>query len=185
MAGVHPYPTLLLRGIVIAMLGLALGACTQENGLEDLEQFINKTRMEKGQVEPLPQFKHHETFSYAAGEERDPFRNWQTDALAELDREQDNNGPRPDARRPREVLEEFPLDALKLRGTLRMAGTPWALIEAPDGIVYKVRPGNHMGKNFGEIKRIDENTVVLNEIVSNGLGGWRNRETTLSVGDEQ
>ncbi len=167
------------------LLTLLLAACGDERGLEDLEQFINKARMEKGQVEPLPRFRSTETFQYAAGDERDPFRNWQIDSLAALDRQDDRSGLRPDVRRPRETLEEFPLDALRLRGTLRLAGTPWALVEAPDGTVHKVRPGNHMGKNFGEIKRIEENSVVLAEIVSNGLGGWRERETTLSIADDQ
>ena len=175
-------PVRLLAPFVCALL---LSACGNEQGLEDLEQFINKARMERGKVEPLPRFQSRETFVYAANELRDPFRNWQVDNLAELDNAEDKTGLRPDINRPRETLESFPLDALRLRGTLRLADTPWALVEAPDGIVYKVRPGNHMGKNFGEIKRIEENSVVLAEIVSNGLGGWRKRETTLSIADER
>ncbi len=174
-----------IRLLVPAVCALLLGGCGDERGLEDLEKFINKARMERGRVEPLPRFKLRETFRYAAAGERDPFRNWQVDSLAALADNRDKTGLRPDIDRPRETLESFPLDALRLRGTLRLADTPWALVEAPDGIVYKVRPGNHMGKNFGEIRRIEENSVVLAEIVSDGLGGWRKRETTLSIADER
>ncbi len=173
-------------GKVCALVFFAtlLNGCGNELGLEDLEQFINKARMKKGTVSPLPVFKKLETFTYSAAEERDPFRNWQIEDVADLDAPVSQNGLRPDARRPREQLEQFPLDALKLRGTLSFNDTRWALIEAPDRIVYKVRSGNYLGKNYGKITDIGVNTLMLNEIVSDGLGGWQNREATLSVDDE-
>ncbi len=168
---------------LILLTSLAAG-CSNDQGLEDLEQFINQARMKKGSVAPLPVFKELKTFTYHAEKERDPFRNWQVEDVADLDAPVNQNGLRPDAKRPREQLEQFPLDALKLRGTLTFDDTRWALIEAPDSIVYKVRRGNYLGKNYGKITDIGINKLMLTEIVSDGLGGWQNREAILSVDDE-
>jgi len=172
------------KACALFFLATLLTGCGNELGLDDLEQFINEARMKKGSVSPLPVFKELETFTYNATDERDPFRNWQVEDVADLDAPVSQNGLRPDARRRREQLEQFPLDALKLRGTLSFDDTRWALVEAPDRIVYKVRSGSYLGKNYGKITNIGVNKLMLNEIVSDGLGGWQNREATLSVDDE-
>src|SRR3546814_16817910 len=61
---------------------------------------------------------------------RDPF------VLVEPRNEQANpNGPRPDLRRNREALEEYPLDALRLVGTIKTPAGTFALVKEPDGVV--------------------------------------------------
>jgi len=160
----------------------ALSGCSQK-GLEDLEQFINQARMEKGQVAPLPKFKPVESFLYTAYQSRDPFRNWQVDPI-DIAKNNAANGLQPDTKRPREKLESFPLDSLHLRGTLKIGKTRWALIGSPDNIVYKVKTGNHLGRNFGKIDSIKEDTIELTEIVSDGLGGWQKRKATITSKSE-
>ncbi|MBI1194245.1 MAG: pilus assembly protein PilP [Gammaproteobacteria bacterium] len=161
----------------------ALSGCSQ-SGLEDLEQFINQARMEKGSVTPLPKFKPAETFIYTAYDSRDPFRNWQLESLEDLAKNGSGHGLQPDTKRPREKLENFPLDSLHLRGTLEIGEVRWALIGSPDNIVYKVKTGNHLGRNFGRIDSIKEDTIHLTEIVSDGLGGWQERKSTLTSKSE-
>ncbi len=162
---------------------VALAGCSQ-SGLEDLEQFINQARMEKGTVAPLPKFKPVETFVYSAFDARDPFRNWQIEPLDDVAKNGSNNGLQPDTKRPREKLEKFPLDSLHLRGTLTIGKVRWALIGSPDNIVFRVKTGNHMGRNFGKIDSITEDTILLTEIVSDGLGGWQKRKSTLTSSSE-
>lgn len=176
-------PTWALRRLLPLVAVAALSGCGQ-SGLEDLEQFINQARMEKGSVTPLPKFKPAETFIYSAYDSRDPFRNWQLDSLEDLTANGARNGLQPDTKRPREKLENFPLDSLHLRGTLEIGKVKWALIGSPDNIVYKVKAGNHLGRNFGRIDSIKEDTVYLTEIVSDGLGGWQERKSTLTSKSE-
>ena len=175
--------TLSVCGRILPLLVVvAMSGCSQ-GGLEDLEQFINRARMEKGKVAPLPKFKPVETFVYTAYDARDPFQNWQLEPL-DVTKNSPGSGLQPDTKRPRERLEQFPLDSLRLHGTLVIGKVRWALIGSPDNIVYSVRVGNHVGRNFGRIDSIREDTLDLTEIVSDGLGGWQKRKATLSSKSE-
>src|SRR3546814_16618028 len=90
---------------------------------------------------------------------RDPF------VLVEPRNEQANpNGPRPDLRRNREALEEYPLDALRMVGTITTPAGTFALVKAPDGVVHRVAVHAHMGQNYGEVVRISESEVSLLEL---------------------
>ena len=91
------------------------------------------------------------------------------------------SGPRPDADRPRQPLEQFPLDALQMVGVLDFAGAHYAMIKAPDGIVYRVAVGGYMGQNYGRVTRIEADRVDLEETVPNGFGGWDQRPAALRM----
>jgi type IV pilus assembly protein PilP len=79
---------------------------------------------------------------------------------------------RPNPDRPRQYLERFPLDSLKLVGTLRLGKDVYALVQDPHGIVHRVTYGNYLGQNDGKIVAIHPNGLVLREILANGTGGW-------------
>lgn len=79
---------------------------------------------------------------------------------------------RPSASRPRQYLERFPLDSLKLVGLISVGKRIYALIQDPHGIVHRVTYGNYLGQNDGKIIAIHSNGLVLREILPNGTGGW-------------
>ncbi len=93
------------------------------------------------------------------------------------------SGIRPDVNRPREALEEYPLDSLRMVGTLEQGGQMWALVRAEDGTIHRVQPGNYVGQNYGRITRITESKIELVEIVPDGLGGWMERPATLALSE--
>jgi type IV pilus assembly protein PilP len=66
-------------------------------------------------------------------------------------------------------------------GTVKMAGSLWALVRAADGTIHRVRVGNHMGRNFGRITRIGEGGIELVEIVPDAQGGWLERAAMMSL----
>ena len=41
-----------------------------------------------------------------------------------------------------------------------------------------------MGQNYGRIIRITDDKVDLVEIIPNGLGGWRERESAIALSEE-
>ena len=45
--------------------------------------------------------------------------------------------------------------------------------------------GDYMGMETGKILAIDENKIELLEIVSDGTGGWVERERTVNLGGAQ
>jgi len=51
----------------------------------------------------------------------------------------------PDMDRPKEALEEYPLDSLKMVGYLYRNKVGYAVIRATDGKLHRVKAGNYIG----------------------------------------
>ena len=168
-------------------VGLMMGltACTQESGFSDLDRFMEETRAKpRGFVEPLPEFKSYEAFSYTAADRRSPFEPPIDVELTMLD-EQPVSDVEPDLDRPKEVLENFGLTSLTMVGTLKgESGSLFALIRDNAGGIHRVKTGNYMGQNYGRVIGVNESRVELIEIVPNGRGGWVERPRSLSLNDE-
>jgi len=153
----------------VAVTGLA--GCSSADS--DLHQFIQQTEAQPGgHVEPLPEIKPYETFVYDDENLRSPFVPSQATGF---------NSVRPDSKRPREFLEQFSLDTLKMVGTLRIAGTMYGLVQTRDGIVHRVTVGNYMGQNDGQILDILPSKIDLTEIVPDGLGGYMKRPAAVGL----
>ncbi len=153
------------------------GCSSYEKRHAGLKAYMDEVKSRPAQeVEPIPQFATFDSHSYSAGNLRDPFRPPQVRKLA--------SGVQPDTNRPKEKLEAFPLDALRMVGTLGRAGDIWALISAPDGSVYRIATGNHIGQNFGKVERVTVNQVSILETVPDGLGGWKKRQVTMTLSEQ-
>ncbi len=168
----------------VPVLAALLVGCSS-SGMSDLQQFVAEAKAKKGQVEPLPEFKPAETFVYSAGDLKDPFETWKSEVKPTEEVNKVVAGIRPDVRRRREVLENYPLDTLRMIGSVEFKSQRWGLVKAPDGIIYRVRPDNYLGQNYGRIVEVTENKLILTEIVPDGLGGWQERQATLSVGEDE
>ena len=68
-------------------------------------------------------------------------------------------------------------------GTLELGETNYGLIQDSDGLVHRVIPGNYMGQNDGRIVAIDDSKIQLVEIISDGIGGYLEREAAVSLAD--
>lgn len=166
------------RLLVAAALLAALAGCG--SGMSDLEDFVAQEKAKKStKIEPIPQIKQYEAFVYAPGTRRDPFvpetQERQASALASA------SGVLPDIHRNKEPLEEFPLDSLRMMGTIDAGGKAFALIKAPDNVIHRVTTGDHLGQNYGAITHIDDTEVKLTEIVPDGFGGWMQRPASLAL----
>lgn len=160
---------------------LLLAGCAQD--MDDLEAYALevKSRTSKS-IDPIPQVKAFEPFHYEAKDRRDPF----TPLLQSRDENAASGGGgsgpvRPDFNRPREPLEEFTLDSLRMVGTLTIQGKAYALMRAPDAVVHRVTVGDHMGQNYGKITAISETEVTITEIIQDGFGGWIQRPATVAL----
>ncbi|MCC7489816.1 MAG: pilus assembly protein PilP, partial [Gammaproteobacteria bacterium] len=120
--------------MLLPLLALSVAGCV--GGNDDLDKYINDVKARPGgRIEPLPQVKPYETFTYEAQSLRSPF-------APDSPKGRANAGPRPEANRPKEYLEQFPLDTLKMVGTLQKDHQRYALLQAQDGLVHRVVPGN-------------------------------------------
>jgi len=167
--------------ILLAALAL-LGGCAGD-GMDDLRDFVKNAHADKKpRVEPLPDIKPYEAFAYSAADLMDPFSpaNLTPRSLAQARA----GGPRPDMNRRKEPLEDYPLDALKMVGTLSRGKQMWAVIQDKDGGVHRVQKGNYIGQNFGRITRIGEDKIDLVEMVQGALGDWVEREASLAIQEQ-
>ncbi len=158
---------------------LLLAGCSGRD-LTDLQAYTDQVLARPAApIEPIPEFKEVEPFVYVAGDRRDPFApDKETQPLAG---EPGDSGIAPDPARPREELEQFPLDSLRMVGTLEQANMRSALVKAPGGTLYRVDVGNYVGQNSGQITRIAEDRIEVNEIVADGSGYYRERQASIAL----
>jgi len=168
------------NGLILALAASALAACGSDN--DDLDQYINEIKAKPGGfIEPLPEITPYEVFTYVADAEqiRSPF----IPDTPQVAASGAGRGPRPDPDRSPEFLEGFPLDTLRMVGTLDMANTMYGLVQTSDGLIHRVVPGNFMGQNDGRITSITESEIDLVEIISDGIGGYIERDAAISLSD--
>ena len=164
--------------LVVWILGLA--GCNQGADLTDLESFTeNAFKDHVPEVDPLPALKPQAVFIYTASSLSDPFDASNLKEKIEEEGLDFSGEDAPDRNRRREPLEAFPIDALKLVGVLEQDGQNWAVIRAPDSTVHRVKQGNYMGTNYGEIVAVNESTVDVNELVRNPVGRWERKPASL------
>jgi type IV pilus assembly protein PilP len=168
-------------GIGCCFLVLGLAGCANDD-MSDLTQYIQSVKAKpKGTIQPLPEIKIVEPFIFNPEGLRDPFRPVEIVAEEVGDDVPIGNGLRPDTSRRKEELETYSLDTLRMVGTLTMDNQLWALIKASDGTIHRVRKGNHLGRNYGEIIRILEDKIELMEIVPDRPGIWREQLASLAL----
>jgi type IV pilus assembly protein PilP len=166
------------RLLVPVALATVVAGCSSE--MDELKTFVRES--EKGlprRIEPLPAVKPFEPFTYEGFDLPDPF---QPRKLAPP-KEGAGGGIAPDLNRRKEPLEAFPLEQLKMVGTLSQGGEVYALVRA-DKTLYRVKKGNYMGQNFGLITQVTETEIKLKEIVQDSAGDWAERQSVLPLLEE-
>ena len=166
------------HGLILVLSTLLLTACGGD--MDDLDQYINETKVKPGgRIEPLPEITPYEVFTYIADAQgmRSPFIPDTPTASGS------SGGARPDLDRSREYLESFPLDTLGMVGTLYIGDTMYGLVQTADGLIHRVVPGNYMGQNDGRINEVSESEIALVEIISDGIGGYIERDAAIGLSD--
>jgi type IV pilus assembly protein PilP len=167
------------RWIAAAIIAASLSACGGANS--DLRAYIDEVKTRPGgRIEPLPPVEPAPSFVYEPGVRRSPFM---PDAPQRRVSNDPNSVEGPDRDRPREFLEQFPLDTLRMVGTLADRRASFGLVQTTDGLVHRVTVGNHMGQNYGRITAISDSEIQLVEIISDGLGGYLERPAAIGLSD--
>jgi len=161
-----------MKRLPIVLMVLGLSGCGG-GSMDDLHAFVAETGKDmQGKIEPLPEVKVYEPFTYNAFDLPDPFKPRKLSTGG-------GGGMQPDLNRPREPLEAFSLETLKMVGVLSKNGSINAVVKTPDNAIYHVKKGNYMGQNFGLITQIGESEVSLRETVQDSAGDWTERSSTL------
>ncbi len=171
--------TTVTRLLILAVAMTGLASCGGD--MDELDAYINQIKARPGgRIEPLPEITPYEIFTYVADAEglRSPFiPDTAQNVLS------GNSGTRPDPDRSREFLEGFPLDTLAMVGTLNIGETEYGLVQTADGLIHRVVEGNYLGQNDGRITAISESEITLVEIISDGIGGYIERDAAVGLED--
>jgi type IV pilus assembly protein PilP len=165
---------------VLLPIAAAVLAASCSSEIDELKTFVRDS--EKGlprRIEPLPPVKPFEPFTYEGFDLPDPFK----PRKLSPPKEGGGGGLAPDLNRRKEPLEAFPLEQLKMVGTLSMGNDMFAIVRA-DKTLYRVKKGNYMGQNFGLITDVTESEIKLKEIVQDSAGDWAERQSVLPLLEE-
>jgi type IV pilus assembly protein PilP len=165
-----------MKRLVLPLALLALAGCTSDS--EDLKRFVRESdKRVPPKIEPLPAVKPFEPFTYEGFDLPDPFK------PRKLTAPKGGGALAPDLNRRKEPLEAFPLEQLKMVGTLSMGKDMYAIVRA-DKTLYRVKKGNYMGQNFGLITDVTDSEIKLKEIVQDSAGDWAERQSVLPLLEE-
>jgi len=169
-----------MRLAVLIIAATVLAGCSHRD-MSDLEDYVAEVKARPpGGISPAPEMAEVDTFLYVAGDRRDPFipqEPLETAQEVEVD-----SGVKPDLNRPREELERYSLDTLRMVGTLEQDEATWGLVQTQDGTIHRVTAGNYMGLNYGRIVNIGEDKIDLVELIQIGAG-YQEHEAALGLGE--
>jgi type IV pilus assembly protein PilP len=175
-------PTSSLAIITWITVTALLTGCGNDD-FSDLNRYISEVKARpKEAIKPLPEIKVIEPFMFKPEGLRDPFKPLEQPEQSEGVDVSTGTGIKPDTTRRKEELEAFPLDGLKMVGTVNMKSSLWGLVKASDGTIYRVKVGNYVGKNYGKIIRIVSDKIELMEIVPDKQPGtWREQSASITL----
>lgn len=152
-----------------------LAGCEQDE-FADLRAFMAQAGTGNQQaLEPLPPMKSQEMFSYEQDGLPDPFQ------PRSMKPAKGGGGMQPDMNRPKGPLEQFPLDALRMVGTIDKAGQLYALVRTPENTLYRVKKGDYMGLNYGLVLAIQDTGIEIRETLQDGAGDWTESRATVAL----
>ncbi|MBI5330832.1 MAG: pilus assembly protein PilP [Betaproteobacteria bacterium] len=125
-------------------------------------------------LEPLPALKILDAPEYDPANLPDPFRSRSMKSAKA-------GGLQPDVNRQKVYLERFPLDGLRIIGTLDKSGQLAALVRTPENHVQIVRKGDFIGQNNGVVINVREAGLDIREIVQDGNGDWVEANASLTL----
>jgi type IV pilus assembly protein PilP len=183
-------PSTVLRALAtILIVCVPLAGCGG-GSMADLRSYVAEIKTRPGTpIEDLPPIQPYVVYTYpcdGAIECVDPFEPFYLEPPRPTDdgtTAVSDNGISPNFDRNREELESYPLDALRMMGTLEKGEQFWAILRDPNTIIHRVEVGNFIGQNNGKITGISEDRIELLEIIPDGRGGWEERQAELALAE--
>jgi len=165
--------------LLASAFALMLAGCSGEQ--EELSQWMEQQKREvKPNVQPISPPKKFVPQPYIALNGVEPFSAQKLTVALKQEAKQPNSLLAAEINRRKEPLEAYPLDSMRMVGSVNKTGRPYALLKV-DNLLYQVKPGDYLGQNYGKITKISETDVSLREIVQDAAGEWIERVSTLQL----
>ena len=165
-----------LNNILIGIGCLLLVGCIPSE-MSDLEEYVRKIKQEEPPpIASLPEFPPDKFELFQCS--KDPFESFEKEKQKRhLVPVVEDKTVRPDCKRPdvyanKQPLESFPLDSLKMVGTIELGEDIWGLVQEPEKkyMIHQVKENDRLGLNFGKIVAITEKQIHLIEMLPDDSG---------------
>jgi len=164
----------LLSIMLISMLNVLYGC--QPKPDSDLKNFVRATQENTStHIDPLPPFKKVDTLHYTSKHLKNPFDPLEISLVQSTTTPQRNC--RLDPERPRELLESYPIESLRMIGYIEKNNIFWGLLLDANNNVHRVKEGNYLGLNEGIIEKIHTKGIEIHEW--NSMDGEKFQEKTI------
>lgn len=168
------------KSLVAILLVLLVAGCG-ESGVQEVKQWMKATKdATKKTVPAMSPPKKFIPYEYASKKETDPFNPSKLLVVLANQAKKPTSNIKPDPTRVKEPLESYPLDTLKMVGTLQKPGANFGLV-AVDKVIFKVKVGNHLGQNLGKVTNVTDTEVTIKEMYQDSDGEWAERNTRLEL----
>ena len=176
----------LLPIAILSVSAMMLAGCEAVDA--NLQEYVRNSLNQPTQPpEPLPEPVKFEAMPFEPQTDRSPFSLPKPENIVvQHSSKKSSDCLQPDTTRPKDLLEQFSLDNLSMRGTFRDgAGKLWALINtggSGSNIEHqKVSVGNYIGLNYGKITAITPNAIEIEEYIGKGDGCYELKPTQLEL----
>lgn len=169
-------------GLLAAVSAIVLSGCTQPR--DDVSDFISHPGDFVGKADPLPVVTPYMPMKYnPLSDQIDPFFG----RVPKIDKSISSINA-PDQMRPKELLEQFQLDSLRVAGMVVKGKKTSALIMTPDGLTYSVTAGDKIGPDYGIVTGIGMNgdlveVKIKETVTSSDSGSWEERKNSILQSD--
>ncbi|WP_291008403.1 pilus assembly protein PilP [Hydrogenophaga sp.] len=171
----------------LVLTGLATIAGCTASGEDELQQWMQEERNGiRPQITAIPEPSKFEPQAYLSERITEPFS---SEKLASVMRGSlaatviNSALLEPELNRRKQPLEAYPLDIMRMVGSLTRDGQLVALVKV-DRLLYQVRTGSYLGQNYGRVNRITETDITLREIVQDPSGEWTERPAALQLQED-
>ena len=165
------------------LVGVVLVGCSSSDSTDVHDWILQERNQIRPKVALLPPPKQFVPENYTRANDVEPFSSLKLTQALKRDSAQvaSNAGlVAPELTRRKEALEDFPLDAMQMVGSITRTGEPMALLRV-ENLLYQVKLGNYLGQNYGRVTKISETGLSMREIVQDSGGEWIERVATLQL----
>lgn len=162
----------------LVLLAATLAGCSAHE--DDITDFINNPGNFVGKADPLPVVTPYSPIKYnPLGDQIDPFFGHTPKATNSM-----SSINAPDVNRPKDILENFQLESIRVAGMVSKGKKTSAIVITPDGVPYTVSYGDRIGPDYGVITGIAMNgdlvEIKIKETVpSSESGTWEERQNSI------
>lgn len=169
-------------GALLVVAAAALAGCSAEQ--EELQVWMEQQKREvRPNVPPLSPPKRFDPQPYTEARAVEPFSAQKLSVALKQEARAPNSLFAAEVNRRKEPLEAYPLDSMKMVGSVSRAGRQFALLRV-DNLLYQVKVGDYIGQNYGKITKISETDVAVREVVQDASGEWVERPAALQLQEQ-